>query len=131
MADEHEYIAIVKRCYEAFSRGDFEAATQDAHPEIEVMRVGGFPPLKGREAVMTWMVPDALHDQRAEAHEFKLNGDRLFAATRFHARGAGSGLEQSIDVPQVWTFEDGKVIRIESYFDRDEALAAAGLPADS
>jgi ketosteroid isomerase-like protein len=131
MADEHEYVAIVKRCYEGLNRGDFEAATQDAHPEIEVTRVGGFPPLKGREAVMAWMAPDALQDQTAEAQEFKANDDRLFVKTSTHARGAESGLEMTVDVFQAWTFEDGKVIRIESFFDRDEALAAAGLPADS
>ena len=131
MADDHEYVAIVKRCYEEFNRGDFEAATQDAHPEIEVTRVGGFPPLKGRDAVIAWMAPDALQDQTAEPQEFKLNDDRLFVTTSTYARGTESGLEMTVDVSQVWIFEDGKVIRIESFLDRDEALGAAGLPVDS
>ncbi len=32
-----------------------------------------------------------------------------------------------MEVFQLWTFRDGKVIRGQGFFDREEALEAAGL----
>jgi ketosteroid isomerase-like protein len=80
---------------------------------------------------MAWMAPDALQDQRVEAQEFELNDDRLFVKVKTSARGTESGLEMAVDAYQAWTFNDGKVIRIESFFERDDALAAVGLAAGS
>ena len=36
----------LRRAYEAFSRGDFDAAIEIVHPEIEFVRAGGQSPVE-------------------------------------------------------------------------------------
>jgi ketosteroid isomerase-like protein len=55
-------------------------------------------------------------------------GDRgVFAWVHFTGHGAGSGLAMEMHLAHVWQVQDGKLKRVEEYFDRDEGLAAAGL----
>jgi ketosteroid isomerase-like protein len=54
-------------------------------------------------------------------------GDMVFAWFRFSGRGITSGAPVETEQAQIWTFRDGKVVRVEEYFDRVEALEAAGL----
>jgi len=42
-------------------------------------------------------------------------------------RGKGSGVEMETDTAMVYEVRDGRVVRIQGYMDRDEALEAAGL----
>ena len=52
---------------------------------------------------------------------------RVLVLTRDHARPKGSDVEVSFLGAPVWTVRDGKVARIEFYWNRAEGLAAAGL----
>src|SRR5437867_3107044 len=100
-----ENVEIVRRCYEAFNRGDFDAAMEVVHPEIEFVLPGGGPPLTGKEAVRVWMEPDAFEEVEIEPLEFTVNGDRVLVRTRVRARGAGSGMELEVQVCAVWTLD--------------------------
>jgi ketosteroid isomerase-like protein len=120
---------VVRASIEAFNRGDFEEATKRAHPEIVLTRVGGFEPLRGREAVIEWMKPDVLEDQKMELLEVIPNGDCIFARVQTSARGAASGIEADALIFAAWTFEDQLATKIELYFDEADARAAAGLEA--
>ena len=51
----------------------------------------------------------------------------MLAVINFPGRGKQSGAEVNMEVFQLWTFRDGKVIRRQGFFDREEALGAAGL----
>ena len=53
-----ENLEKLRRTYEAFSRGDFDAVIEIAHPEIEFVRVGGQAPVLGADAFRAWMEPD-------------------------------------------------------------------------
>jgi hypothetical protein len=45
-----------------------------------------------------------------------------------HGRGESSGLEVGDTVAQLFRFaDDGLCVRVEEYYDRDEAMSAAGL----
>jgi ketosteroid isomerase-like protein len=55
------------------------------------------------------------------------HGDRVFVAARFHARGRASGVEVETRLYEVYTVRDAKVLRIDEYATRDEAIEAAGL----
>jgi ketosteroid isomerase-like protein len=57
-------------------------------------------------------------------------GDTVFAWIRIAGRGVGSGIPVAMEQAQVWMFRDGKVVRVEEYFDRGEGLRAAGLSED-
>lgn len=52
---------------------------------------------------------------------------RVVVLTRDHARPKGASAEVDFLGAPIWTVRDGKVARIEFYFDRAEGLAAAGL----
>ena len=52
---------------------------------------------------------------------------RVLVLSRDYARPKGSHSELSFKGAPVWTVREGKVARIEFYFNRDQGLAAAGL----
>jgi ketosteroid isomerase-like protein len=131
MADRDEQIvAGLRRIYEAFNRGDFDAAIAVAHPEIEYFPPGGQSSLRGAEAVRAWMEPDAFEDNQVKPLEFSIQGDKVLVLQHATARGAGSGIELDMEIWAVWTLnDDGLVTRLEVYLPHQEteALEAAGL----
>lgn len=131
MSDRDEKrFGILRDSYEAFNRGDFERATELAHPEIEFFRSGNQSSIRGVEALRAWMEPEALEDQRAEKLEFTAAGDKVLASQRILARGAGSGIEIDIPAWLVWTFDDDdRVTRVDVFLsnERADAHEAAGL----
>ena len=54
-------------------------------------------------------------------------GDRVVATLHFHGRGHGSGVETEARFYEVYTLRDGKLVRMDEFLDRSEALEAAGL----
>ncbi len=64
---------------------------------------------------------------RIESDEYLASGDKVFTWVRLIGAGGGSGAGVDMEQAQVWTFRGGKAIRVEEYFDRAEALEAAGL----
>jgi len=55
------------------------------------------------------------------------SGDCLVAIHRFRARARHTGIEFDQPSAYVYTFRDGKIIRIQGFWNPGEALAAAGL----
>ena len=131
MADrDEEIVASLRRIYEAFNRGDFDAAIAVAHPEIEFVPPGGQSSLRDAEAVRAWMEPDAFEEQQIEPVEFSIQGNKVLVRQHTRARGAGSGIELDIEIWAVWTLNDeGLATRVESFLPHQEAeaLEAAGL----
>ena len=128
--DEQAAIARVRKLMDAYSRQDFDAAAELADPDIEIMRTGGNPPVKGLDAARSWMAPDAFEFLITEPLEFEVAGDRVLVRQHNRLRGAGSGIEHEFDSWTVWTLaESGLVSRCELFLDHEEAEArrAAGL----
>lgn len=133
MADrDDQIIARVRHVYDAFNRGDFDAAIEVAHPDIEVVRTGGQPPIIGADGLRAWMEPDAFEMQVFEPLDFSVEGNKVLVRQHGRARGAGSGIEMEAYGWSVWTLDDaGLATRLE-FFDEHEqaaALEAAGLRA--
>lgn len=127
---DEEIIARLRRFYEAFNRGDFDAAAEIADLNIEFRRPRGQPLLVGADALRGWMQPDAFEEQQLEALEFRVNGNRALVRSHARGRGAGSGIEVDVDFWTVWTLnDDGLATRLEFFLDTQEAeaLEAAGL----
>ncbi len=130
--DERDVAMIdaLRRTYEAFNRGDFDAAVESAHPEIEFRPPGGQASLRGAAAVRAWMEPDAFDEQRIEPLDFRVEGNKVLVRQHTQARGAGSGIELDMEIWAVWTFDDDLLLtRVESFLphEESEALEAAGL----
>jgi len=68
---------------------------------------------------------DGLH---ADVEEYiDVGDDRVFTWCRYTGRGRTSGAPADWYLAIIFTIRDGKVVRGEEYFDRNEALEAAGL----
>jgi ketosteroid isomerase-like protein len=71
---------------------------------------------------------DSYPDLRVEPLEVRANGDRVFVWAHFSGQGADSGLPMDMELAHVLTIDDeGRTRRLEEFFDRTEALDAAGL----
>lgn len=126
-----EVVVRVRRGYEAYSRGDFDAVMEWIHPEIELLPAGRQPPIKGAASYRAWLEPDAFESQVLEPFEIHVNGDKVLIHVSSTIRGAASGIEAEFLSWAVLTLDEaGLTRRIEIYLDHQEAeaLEAAGLP---
>ena len=57
----------------------------------------------------------------------ELPDGRVLVFVRARARGRGSGVETDARIAHVWTFRDGKAVRMDVFDERAEALEAVGL----
>jgi ketosteroid isomerase-like protein len=62
-----------------------------------------------------------------EVEEMVDAGDRVLAVVRDHAIGRASGVPVKGGHIAVWTLSEGKVARLQTFDDREQALEAAGL----
>jgi ketosteroid isomerase-like protein len=53
--------------------------------------------------------------------------DAALAIIDMRGRGRGSGVPAEMRIFQLWTFRDGRAVRMEVFSDLDEARRAAGL----
>jgi len=128
-----ESVAIARRAYEAFNRGDLQAMVADLAPNFEYATTGAIPGMtgvyRGAEGILgflEWMRSE-FERPRIEVHELVDAGDQVVAAVTLRGRGKQSGVEASWDVWHAWTMEDGKVVHGQAFTSREEALEAAGL----
>jgi ketosteroid isomerase-like protein len=58
--------------------------------------------------------------------EFVERGDRVVATVNLRARGRGSGVEVDARFYDLYTLRDGKIVRMDQFTERSEALEAMG-----
>jgi len=104
-----------------FWHADAEYETSSEDPDSAVH--SGIDAIRSQFA--RWV--EAYPDLRVEPLEVKDNGDKVFVWTRFVGHGASSGVHIDMQLGQVYTLRDGKAARAVDYFDRNEALRAAGM----
>lgn len=73
-----------------------------------------------------WLTPWASY--RIDAEDFLDAGDEVVVLVHVRAKTSRDGVVMEHSPAAVWTIEDGKVIRIRFFLERDIALVAAGLP---
>ena len=66
-------------------------------------------------------------DLQVTAEQFIDAGDRVFVAAHFRGRGRSSGITVETRLYEVYTLRDHKVVRVDEFTNRDEALEAARL----
>jgi ketosteroid isomerase-like protein len=70
---------------------------------------------------------DAWGEVRFEAEHVIDSGDDVVALGRVRGRGRAGGIEVSRPHGQIWTFRDGRVIRMRWFHSHSETLEAVGL----
>jgi ketosteroid isomerase-like protein len=128
-----ENVEILRGGYEALAAGRIDFDRLD--PEIEWRGPREFPdlaePLYGHEGVRQYMakLSEVFDDYRVVAEQFIDAGDgQVLVFSREGGSGKGSGAPvQTHPTAHLWTLRGGKAIRMQSYWERAEALAVAGL----
>jgi ketosteroid isomerase-like protein len=127
-----ENIEVVRRVYEAWMTGDYEAVFDLFDSEIEwvpppdVSSSGERRGHEGvRQAMAGWM--GSWEDYHFELRRLIDSGDQVLADGWQRARGRTSGVEVSEEIFSVWTLRAGQVVRQRMFRDRAQARAAAGL----
>ena len=126
-----ENVEVVRAAFAAWNAGDMDALRELHDPDVIARPVEGWPepgPYMGREAVMRWFEQlretwDA--DALELISDFIDVGDRV--AVRWIWHGAGHGPEANVEATSVLTVRKGKVIGVEQFWERADALEAAGL----
>ena len=104
-------------------------------PEIEWQGPREFPDLAetvyGYDGMARYAakIAEALDDYRMVPERFiDAGGDHVLVFSREGGRGKGSGAEvQTHLTAHLWTLKDGKAVRMQSYWERADALQAVGL----
>jgi ketosteroid isomerase-like protein len=122
-----ENVAVVRRVYEGWSRGDF-SQTELFDPDIEFEMIDWPHPAKSRgiEAMSeTWLATlGAWEDFRAKPDEVIDHGDNVLVLNSISGTGRGSGADVSALTATVWTVVGGRVVRLALYWDTARAREA-------
>jgi hypothetical protein len=125
---DDEKVERIDRLLAQMNAGDYDAATELAHPEVVLMRVGGAGEVRGIDALREWMEPDAFESQVTEQLGSEVHGERVLSRVRSQARGAGSGIEIDIDAWIVYSFDDeGLMTRVAIFLEHEEDEARRAL----
>lgn len=125
-----ENVEVVRRAYEAFARGDNEASLSYYDPSVEFSQPadepggGTYHGVEGVvEAFKGWLAP--WDHYRVDLDELTDHDEHVLARTRHHMRGKTSGIQVEKIIFQLWTLRNGRIVRVQMYYEETEALAAA------
>jgi ketosteroid isomerase-like protein len=129
-----ENVEAVRSSLRGWNRGDFEAWSEGAHPEIEwvsavIRQVEGSETVhRGREGLRRyWDEWHSVWDVKVDVADIHDAGDSVVATGRLLTRGGASGVDLDSPIAFVFEFEDGLARRVRAHLDPREALEAAGL----
>jgi ketosteroid isomerase-like protein len=125
-------LQILQRGYELIWReGRPEDALAGLAPDFEWV-VPGHPEgslRRGPDGVIEffreWGEPFEDLEIDWELHE--LSAERVLALVDMRGRGRASAVPVAMHFGQIWTFRDGRFVRMEMYNDAEEARRVAGL----
>jgi ketosteroid isomerase-like protein len=123
----------VRRGYQAFATGQLDFDFLD--PEIDWRGPREFPdlaePHHGHDGVRRYMekLTEVFDDYSMVAEEFiDVEPEQVPVFAREGGRGRGSQAPvQTNPTAHLWTIREGRAVRMQSYWERPEALEAAGL----
>ncbi len=133
-----ENVEIVRGVFEAVARHDAASVLAFYDPHVNVYfspgtladRIGEAGAFHGHEGLRAFdrELRQAFDDFETNCEELIDAGGAVISVSRYRARGRRSGLEVE-SPPQfgVWRIREGKIIRVDWFNARRDALEAAGL----
>jgi ketosteroid isomerase-like protein len=125
-----ENVEIVRRAFafEVHGRGDPAGALADFDPDL-VLNPVEEAPSHGPDAVRDYYErwESSWEELKVTTEEFIDAGDRVVVTALFRGRGRGSGIMVETRFYELYTLRDGKIVRLDEFTERAEALEAAGL----
>jgi ketosteroid isomerase-like protein len=125
-------VRTVKDVYDAFGRGDVPAIFGLFHPEAEVYQSARLPwggEYRGHEELGVFLSKlTGAVESEVETGRF-IDDEDGHVVQIGHTRGTvrETGARFEVSETHLWTVEDGKVVRFESYVDTAKMRAALGL----
>jgi hypothetical protein len=129
-----ENVEVIRRGWQAWLRGDMEALVAEWDPDVvwDTSHFRNWPESNyyGVEGIRKFL------DEWLEVWgEYQIDVEEVLPATdgrvvslfTHHGRGQQSGVPMELEMAQIATLREGRVIRFENYDDRAQALEAAGL----
>jgi ketosteroid isomerase-like protein len=129
---DQAHVDRIRSFYEALHREDVDSAVGLCDPEISIWLnpdvVAQLPP-RGYKEVASYLHGwfDSWDAYVPRPQEFVDAGDQVVVMVKLRARGKGSRFEIEEDVADVFTLEDGNIVQLRMYVDRDVALDSAGI----
>ena len=130
-----ENVDVLRRGLDATNRRDLQTLGALLTEDWElhsVLAASEGRVFRGRQGIRDYFgaFDDAFVEHRFEPDEFIDVGDgRVVALVKFIARGRESGVPLNQPFALVVSFHGGLIARMDSYFNRAEALEAVGLSA--
>ena len=128
-----ENTEIVRRMMKAFNERDVPTLELTFSEDVVMRLIGGFAGLmgtefRGQEAAGTWL-GDWVQTIGGHAEIERLHDvdDRVLAIATMVTAGTLSGTPATLRYGQVYSFRDGCISRLDTYYVVDEALKAVGL----
>jgi uncharacterized protein len=128
-------IVILRGAYEAFNRGDMDAAVSGLDPQIEWTEPAEFPgggAYHGREEAKGYLAKSRAGwaEGSSEPERFITAGDRIVVFVHARIRLEGSNQWREVRLADVYTVRGGKIVQMRAFADRGEALRWVGLKPD-
>lgn len=126
-------IALLEGILEEWGRGEFWNAEPYAHDVVFIRSGPDGGEYHGIEGLSA-----AWRDFLGAWENFRIRTERVVAGDagvyvlliRLKARGKGSGVDIDAEVANLVRMRDGRIARLEMFWDRDAALSAAGARED-
>jgi ketosteroid isomerase-like protein len=128
---ESANIQVLRQLEELFNSRDLDGYVQLLDPAVawHVAREDPDTTIHhGRDRVRGYLEHwiQTFADLRLEMNEARDVGDQVLVVLRMHGHGTGSGAPFDERISCLFALHDGRVTRVEEFFDADEALSAAG-----
>ena len=122
---------VARRAFEAFNAGDVEGLVEASHPDCEWL------PFRAQLEGETYRGHDGVrrffYDMQEDWREFQIElveqrevGGRVLLVGHIEGLGRGSRVAVSSDAGFVMDFRDGRIVRVVSYSDPEQARREAG-----
>jgi ketosteroid isomerase-like protein len=130
--DMAQAIIDLRNAYAAFNRGDIDAAVNPLDPEIEWTEPAEFPgggTYRGRDGVKRYLTQSraAWAEVKSEPERFITAGNRIVVFVDARVRPKDSNEWQDVNLADVYTYQNGKVVQMRAFADRREALHWVGV----
>ncbi len=131
-----EAVEVVRALYDAIARHDTVAVFELYDPDVEFDATGwpaagivGGTVYRGHDGLREWFREwdSAWEEWEDELEELAPLGDRAISVVTRRGTGRASGVAVEWRYVGLWTISDGKVVRVQWFDSRDDAVAAARL----
>jgi ketosteroid isomerase-like protein len=129
-----ENVEQLRRGYEAFNRGDYEAVLELMHPDVEVHDRPEVPDprdyegLEGAREAFAGVI-EMFAEYEIEPVEFIDGEEHVVVVLLQRGRGMASGVDVESEIVHVWTVRDGKATDLRAFSSRQDAFDHLGWPS--